>query len=284
MRAGAWRAATALAAVAALVVAGCGGGSSDNGTPTPSKSSSKAPRGAKRGGDLKVAYASDVDYLDPRQTYYQYGFFVTYAIQRPLYSYKPDDPKNPQTDLAEKPPPGPRPRPAAALVGRQDGDGEDPLGHQVLAAGQPRRHHQRLALRDGERLHPAGAERLRGRLLGRPPRPEGLPERQGQAHQRHRDAGRHHDHLQARSPARRRVRRLAQPARLGPGARGVREEVRQGQGRHVHLPEPRRLDRAVHGQAVEAGPGARPGAQPELGRVDGLQARLPGLDLDHRGL
>src|SRR3954453_10439860 len=104
MRAGAWRAATAFAAVAALVVAGCGGGSSDNGTPTPSKSSSNAPRGAKRGGDLKVAFASDVDYLDPRQTYYQYGFFVSYAIQRPLYSYKPDDPKNPQPDLASGPP------------------------------------------------------------------------------------------------------------------------------------------------------------------------------------
>src|SRR3954471_17523782 len=104
MRAGASRAAVAFAAAAALVVAGCGGGSSDNGTPTPSKSSSNAPRGAKRGGDLKVAYASDVDYLDPRQTYYQYGFFVTYAIQRPLYSYKPDDPKTPQPDLATGPP------------------------------------------------------------------------------------------------------------------------------------------------------------------------------------
>jgi peptide/nickel transport system substrate-binding protein len=104
MRAGASRAAVALAAAAALVVAGCGGGSSDNGTPTPSKSSSNAPRGAKRGGDLKVAFASDVDYLDPRQTYYQYGFFVSYAIQRPLYSYKPDDPKNPQPDLASGPP------------------------------------------------------------------------------------------------------------------------------------------------------------------------------------
>jgi len=105
MRAGAWPAATAVAAVAAVAVAGCGGsGSSDKGTPTPNKSSSKAPVGAKRGGDLKVAFASDVDYLDPRQTYYQYGFFVTYAIQRPLYSYKPDDPKTPQPDLASGPP------------------------------------------------------------------------------------------------------------------------------------------------------------------------------------
>src|SRR3954466_5060831 len=103
MRAGAWRAATAFAAVAALVVAGCGSSSSDKGTPTPSKGSSKAPTGAKAGGDLRVAFAGDVDWLDPRMTYYQYGFFVSYAIQRPLYSYKPDDPRTP----APAPPSGP---------------------------------------------------------------------------------------------------------------------------------------------------------------------------------
>src|SRR3954452_7833010 len=105
MRAGAWRAATAFAAVAALVVAGCGGsGGNKSESSTPSKSSSKAPAGAKRGGDLKVSYAGDVDFLDSRQTYYQYGFFVNYAISRPLYSYKPDDPKTPQPDLASGPP------------------------------------------------------------------------------------------------------------------------------------------------------------------------------------
>jgi len=103
MRAGAWRAAVAFASAAALVVAGCGGGG-DNESGSTSKSSSKAPTGAKRGGDLKVAFASDVDWLDPRMTYYQYGFFVTYAIQRPLYSYKPDDPRTPAPDLASGPP------------------------------------------------------------------------------------------------------------------------------------------------------------------------------------
>src|SRR4051794_29656854 len=104
MTAGAWRAAAALAAVAALIVAGCGGGGSDEGSPTPNKSSSKAPTGAKAGGDLKGAFAGDVDWLDPRMTYYQYGFFVTYAIQRPLYSFKPDDAKTPVPDLASGPP------------------------------------------------------------------------------------------------------------------------------------------------------------------------------------
>jgi len=94
----------ATAAGAALVVAGCGGGGNNESSSTPSNSSSKAPAGAKTGGDLKVAFAGDVDFLDPRQTYYQYGFFVAYATQRPLYSYKPDDPKNPAPDLASGPP------------------------------------------------------------------------------------------------------------------------------------------------------------------------------------
>src|SRR3954471_5764757 len=103
MTSGAWRAAAAVASAAALVVAGCGGGN-DEGGGKSSTSSTKAPTGAKRGGDLKVLYASDVDHMDPRQTYYQYGFMIAYATQRPLYSFKPDDPKSPQPDLAEGPP------------------------------------------------------------------------------------------------------------------------------------------------------------------------------------
>src|SRR3954453_15207653 len=103
MTSGAWRAAAAVASAAALVIAGCGGGN-DEGGGKSSTSSTKATTGAKRGGYLKVLYASDVDHMDPRQTYYQYGFNVAYATQRPLYSYKPDDPKTPKPDLAQGPP------------------------------------------------------------------------------------------------------------------------------------------------------------------------------------
>src|SRR3954454_24439558 len=97
---GGWRAAVVCTAAAALVVAGCGGGGSEGSSSTPSGSANKAPSGAKAGGDLKMLYAGDVDFLDPRQTYYQYGFNVAYATQRPLYSYKPDDAKTPVPDLA----------------------------------------------------------------------------------------------------------------------------------------------------------------------------------------
>jgi peptide/nickel transport system substrate-binding protein len=97
-----WRAMFAVAAALALVVAGCGGDDSSssekpaqNGTPS---------KEAKKGGDLTVMYAADVDNIDPGITYYQYGFNVAYVTQRPLYSFKPDDATNPEPDLAEGPP------------------------------------------------------------------------------------------------------------------------------------------------------------------------------------
>jgi peptide/nickel transport system substrate-binding protein len=95
-----WRAAAVIAAAASLAVAGCGGSSDDNSSGNGSQPTSP-PQGAKKGGDLTVLYNADVDNIDPGITYYQYGFNVAYATQRPLYSYKPDDATNPQPDLAE---------------------------------------------------------------------------------------------------------------------------------------------------------------------------------------
>jgi peptide/nickel transport system substrate-binding protein len=95
-----WRAAAVLAAVASLAVAGCGGSSNDSSSGGGNQPTAP-PQGAKKGGDLTVLYNADVDNIDPGITYYQYGFNVAYATQRPLYSYKPDDATNPQPDLAE---------------------------------------------------------------------------------------------------------------------------------------------------------------------------------------
>ncbi len=95
------RAVTALAAVLALAfVVGCGGDDSEE----PADQGSQPQQEAKQGGDLTMLYAADVDYIDPGITYYQYGFPVAYATQRPLYSFKPDDAINPEPDLAEGPP------------------------------------------------------------------------------------------------------------------------------------------------------------------------------------
>ena len=98
-----WRAMSAVAAVLALGVAGCGGGDNETASEEPAQNNT-APQEAKKGGDLTVMYAGDVDNIDPGITYYQYGFNVAYATQRPLYSYKPDDAINPEPDLAEAAP------------------------------------------------------------------------------------------------------------------------------------------------------------------------------------
>jgi len=96
-----WRALLALVAALALVGAGCGGDDDDE----ESASNQSTPaQGAKQGGELQVLYNGDVDNIDPGITYYQYGFLVVYATQRPLYSFKPDDAKTPEPDLADGPP------------------------------------------------------------------------------------------------------------------------------------------------------------------------------------
>jgi peptide/nickel transport system substrate-binding protein len=97
-----WRAMFAVAAVLALGVAGCGG--DDDSTSEQPAQNNTAPQEAKKGGDLTVMYAGDVDNIDPGITYYQYGFNIAYVTQRPLYSFKPDDAINPEPDLAEGPP------------------------------------------------------------------------------------------------------------------------------------------------------------------------------------
>jgi peptide/nickel transport system substrate-binding protein len=95
------RAIPAVAAALALALfAGCGGDDDEE----PADQGSQPQQEAKQGGDLTMLYAADVDNIDPGITYYQYGFPVAYATQRPLYSFKPDDAINPEPDLAEGPP------------------------------------------------------------------------------------------------------------------------------------------------------------------------------------
>jgi peptide/nickel transport system substrate-binding protein len=89
-------------AVATLALAACGGSNSGSSSKQGEQAQTKAPAGAKKGGNLTVLYAADVDYIDPGATYYQYGFNVAYSTQRPLFSYKPDS-TNAVPDLAAAP-------------------------------------------------------------------------------------------------------------------------------------------------------------------------------------
>ena len=71
-----------------MFVVACG--SSDDGSgDSASKTESGTPTKGKKGGTLEQLGASDVDFLDPGQTYYTGGFQVIYATQTPLYIPKP---------------------------------------------------------------------------------------------------------------------------------------------------------------------------------------------------
>jgi peptide/nickel transport system substrate-binding protein len=89
-------------ALAGAVLAGCGGGGSSSGD---EKGTSPGPPAAgKQGGKLTVLWTDDVDNIDCGITYYQMGYMVCYATQRPLYSWKPEDGEHPVADLAESDP------------------------------------------------------------------------------------------------------------------------------------------------------------------------------------
>jgi peptide/nickel transport system substrate-binding protein len=88
----------ALLAALVLAVAGCGGSDNEG---SGSGSSNGTPAKGKKGGKVTFLAAADVDYLDPGQTYYTFGYAVAYATQRPLYSFKPGDATTPVPDLAD---------------------------------------------------------------------------------------------------------------------------------------------------------------------------------------
>src|SRR5215212_1623879 len=96
------RSSVALLAALALAAAGCGGSSTEGGPGEGGDAG--APGTGEKGGKVTFLAAADVDYLDPGQTYYTFGYTVAYATQRPLYSFKPGDGDTPVPDLAASAP------------------------------------------------------------------------------------------------------------------------------------------------------------------------------------
>jgi peptide/nickel transport system substrate-binding protein len=83
-----------LTATAALGIAACGDSDSGSGGDSATDqfaAPTEAPGDAQQGGSLTVLAASDVDYIDPGATYYQFGYLVTDATQSPLVGYAPAD-------------------------------------------------------------------------------------------------------------------------------------------------------------------------------------------------
>src|SRR5215210_459812 len=96
-----WALLAVLAALSLFAVA-CGGDDDEGGGSgaTDSGEQEGTPEG-RRGGNLTFLAAADVDYLDPGQTYYVFGFQVGTATNRTLYAFKPDNSTTPVPDLAE---------------------------------------------------------------------------------------------------------------------------------------------------------------------------------------
>jgi peptide/nickel transport system substrate-binding protein len=98
------RRALALAGLLACVVALAACGSSGDGGGSEKGFSSGGVVKGKKGGTLTVLSNGDVDYIDPGAAYYQFSFIFDYAIQRPLFSYKPEDTTKAVPDFAASEP------------------------------------------------------------------------------------------------------------------------------------------------------------------------------------
>jgi peptide/nickel transport system substrate-binding protein len=99
--------APAIVAIGMVALAACGSSDKGGSTRTSSSKSSTSPtaiKAGKAGGKLTVLSAGDVDYLDPGLAYYTFGYMVQYAVNRTLYSFKPDNSEKPVPDLAAGPP------------------------------------------------------------------------------------------------------------------------------------------------------------------------------------
>jgi peptide/nickel transport system substrate-binding protein len=97
------------AAALALALGGCGGGGggsgADKSAPGTGGFAAFLPAdGQKRGGTLKLLGAEGFFHLDPGAAYFQLDYMITFATQRALYHFNPEDPKTQVPDLADGPP------------------------------------------------------------------------------------------------------------------------------------------------------------------------------------
>ena len=77
--------------VGLIAIAGCGGSSNSSTSASAGTPAGGAPANAKKGGTMTILSSGDVDYLDPGQDYYQFGYQIQYAVNRTLYSFGADD-------------------------------------------------------------------------------------------------------------------------------------------------------------------------------------------------
>jgi peptide/nickel transport system substrate-binding protein len=85
----------AVAALLMLGITACGG-SDDSSKDT----NAGAPVQGKKGGTLKVLFASDFEHTDPGEAYYQADYMMVYATSRPLFSFEPQNLEKASPDFA----------------------------------------------------------------------------------------------------------------------------------------------------------------------------------------
>jgi peptide/nickel transport system substrate-binding protein len=88
-----------LAALLSLTIAACGGDDSDSGSAS-GETTKELPEGQK-GGVVTALSAGDVDYMDPGQVYYTFGYQVAYSVNRSLYYFNPAAPEQQIPDTAD---------------------------------------------------------------------------------------------------------------------------------------------------------------------------------------
>lgn len=87
-----------LVVLASLAVAACGSDSKDSGS--SGSTTNTVPTGQK-GGTVTALAAGDVDYMDPGQMYYTFGYQVGYSVNRALYYFSPEDSAKQIPDIAD---------------------------------------------------------------------------------------------------------------------------------------------------------------------------------------
>ena len=93
-----------LVVLASLAVAACGSDDSSSSSSSGGSDTTKSVPVGKQGGSVTALSAGDVDYMDPGQQYYTFGYQVGYSVNRPLYYFSPEDSSKQIPDTAEADP------------------------------------------------------------------------------------------------------------------------------------------------------------------------------------
>ena len=89
-----------LAALVSVAIAACGSDNNDKSGSAGGGTTKTIPTGQK-GGTATALSSGDVDYMDPGQMYYTFGYQVGYSVNRALYYFGPDESSKQIPDIAD---------------------------------------------------------------------------------------------------------------------------------------------------------------------------------------